>query len=169
MHDDLGKPGKRAEEAVPDPRGQALARGVFKPFDLVQVIVVQELQDGLEPADQVGKVHDPTSGVVYGALDVQHHPERMAVQPRTFVVFRDIGQPVSSLERELLEYFHLRDPQVFMGLKAEAPAGVLEAVLDCEGGVGFSLGAVHRLEEEVVEAQVLDLGGAQGFLREHEL
>ena len=93
----------------------------------------------------------------------------MAVQPGTFVLFRDIRQPVSGLEAELFEYFHLRDPEVFMGLKAETPAGVFEAVLNRLGGVGLPIGPVHRLQEEVLEMELLDLGGPQGRLGKNKL
>src|SRR5271154_1065585 len=93
----------------------------------------------------------------------------MAVQAGTFVLFRDVREPVSGLEGELLEYFHLRDPQVLVGLKAETPAGVLEAVLNCEVGVGVSIGPVHWLQEEVLETELLDFGGAQRRLGKDEL
>src|SRR5208282_5042119 len=104
-----------------------------------------------------------------GAVDVQHHPERMSVQPGTFVLFWDVREPMSGLEGELLEYFQLRDPKVLVGLKAETPAGVLEAVLNGEGGVGLSIGPVHWLQEEVLETELLDIGRAQGRLGEYEL
>jgi hypothetical protein len=83
--------------------------------------------------------------------------------------FRDVRQPVSGLEAELFEYFHLRDPEVLVGLKAETPAGVLEAVLNCESGVGISLGTVHRLQEEVIEMELVDFSRAQGRLGKNEL
>jgi hypothetical protein len=56
-----------------------------------------------------------------------------------------------------------------VGLKAETPAGVLEAVLNCERGVGISLGTVHRLQEEVLEIEFLDFSRAQGGLGKNEL
>src|ERR1700677_3412079 len=56
-----------------------------------------------------------------------------------------------------------------MGLKAETPAGMLEAVLDCKRRVGVPIGPVHRLQEEVLEMELLDLGGAQGRLGKNKL
>ena len=48
-----------------------------------------------------------------------------------------------------------------MGLKAETPAWVFEAVLNRQGSVGIPSGAVHRLQEEVLEIELLDLAGAK--------
>lgn len=55
----------------------------------------------------------------------------------------------------------LPQPQHLMQLQAEAPFGVGHAVV-CGGlGVFGLLGAVHGLEEEVLEVQVLDVGGRE--------
>jgi hypothetical protein len=93
----------------------------------------------------------------------------MSVQPGAFVFFGDLRQAVSSLEAELFEYFHSRDPEVLMGLKAETPAWVFEAVLNRQGSVGIPSGAVHRLQEEVLEIELLDLAGAKERLGKNEL
>lgn len=46
-----------------------------------------------------------------------------------------------------------------MGLQAQAPLRVLHAVLDGLFGVGQAGGAVHGLQEEVVEVQVFEARG----------
>ncbi len=123
--------------------------------------MVEPFQQWLESACNICKIHHPTGLSAYGPVDVQYHAEGMTVQPCTFMVFRDVGQPVRGLEGELFEYLHLGDPKIFMGLKAEAPEWVCEAVLNRTCSVGVAVGPVHRLQEEVLEAELVDLGRAK--------
>src|SRR5579863_577439 len=48
-----------------------------------------------------------------------------------------------------------RQADDLVGLQAEAPAGVLQAVLDREAGVRLSIRSVHRLQKEVAKGQAL--------------
>ncbi len=56
-----------------------------------------------------------------------------------------------------------------MGLHAEAPARTAEAVFHRGGGVGLPVRAVHRLEVEALEVQVLELLGEGVRLRVDQL
>ena len=58
-HDDPREPGQRGLEAIPDPRGEVLARRVLEPLDLVEVVVVELVEQRLERGLDVAEVHDP--------------------------------------------------------------------------------------------------------------
>ena len=81
------------------------------------------------------------------------------MQARALVIVGHVRQPVRRLERELAEDLHLRsrDPEVLVGLQAQPPLRMFEAVLDGGCGVRRTVRAVHRLEAERVEVEVLEL------------
>ena len=56
-----------------------------------------------------------------------------------------------------------------MGLQAEPPLRVGEAVLERELGVAREVGPVHRLQEEVVEVAASNVSGWAPGLREDQL
>ena len=60
----------------------------------------------LKGPDDIRKVHDPTRLLLDRSRDVNFDPERMAMQPPAFVVFRDIRQKVRRFNGKNLEYFH---------------------------------------------------------------
>ena len=106
MHDDFGKLRKTGLETIPDPDCQTLARGVLKPFDLVQVAMVDLIEDRAKCGFDVGKVHDPPGMFTEFAGDVDFDAEGVTVQSRTLVPVRHIRQPVRRFDRENLEDVH---------------------------------------------------------------
>ena len=58
---------------------------------------------------------------------------------------------------------------MFVCLKADPPARMLEAVADREARVFLEVWAIHRLEEEVVELQTFEVHGIQRRLGKDEL
>jgi hypothetical protein len=95
-------------EPVPDPAGEHLAGRILETGDLVEVVVVETLEDGLHGAGEVSEVPDPSTVGVDGSLDMNRHPEGMPMQAGAFVTRRNVGQPVGGLEREFLEKFQRR-------------------------------------------------------------
>src|SRR5207302_177282 len=63
----------------------------------------------------------------------------------------------------------LRDPQVLMRLQAQLPLRMGQAVLDGETGVLLALGPVHRLEQQVGEAEFLEQLRGRSLLRKYKL
>lgn len=108
MHHDLAELRQRRLELLPDPDRKAFAGGVFQPFDIVEIVVVQAVVDRLEGGLDVAEIHDP-SGLGAGfAADMQLHPEGVPVQARAFVPMRHVGKPVRGFEREDFEDIHAR-------------------------------------------------------------
>src|SRR6187455_1809383 len=65
-------------------------------------------------------------------------------------------QPIASWpDREIAKW--LGDSQILVSLEGESPAGMCETVLHSEPGVSFPVRAVHRLQEEVVESEGVEL------------
>lgn len=62
--------------------------------------------DGLERLLEVPEVHDPTRLRVDGCLYVDDDLVRVAVEARTLVSLRNVGQTVRGFERELAKDFH---------------------------------------------------------------
>ena len=69
-------------------------------------MMVELFINRLEGTGQVGKVHDPAGRLLHRSGNVNLDPERMAVQPTAFVVFRHVRQVVRRFEGKNLEYFH---------------------------------------------------------------
>lgn len=83
-----------------------------------------------------------------------------------------VGQAMSGLEGEFFEDFHvasLGNAEHFVGLKAQSPLRMLKAVLHRLRRVQGPIGAIHRLQEEMLEREVLEQVGTSPLLRKHEL
>lgn len=82
------------------------AGGVIQPLDLIQVMMIELFIERLKDPGDIRKVHDPTRMLLDRSRDVNPDPERMAMQPPAFVVFRNIRQMVRRFNGKNLEYFH---------------------------------------------------------------
>lgn len=143
---------------IPDPASQVLARGVFEAGDFVQKMVIELVFQRLEGALHVGEVAKPAHVLVNRPPQAKLDTEGMAVQAATLMPRGHVWQQVRRFEREFLIDFQGRSswyPEVLMGLKAKTPDRVGEAVGNGRLGVRVALGAVHRLQEEVSEIQIL--------------
>ena len=99
--------GRKARlKALPDPPGQHLGRRILEPFDVIQIVVVQSLEDRFECRLDVTEIQDPSRPLVGLAPHVDPYPVGVAVQPPAFVTFGDVGQQVSRVEREFLPDLH---------------------------------------------------------------
>ena len=64
---------------------------IFEPFDLVQVVVVELVQQGIERLFDLVEINDPTRVGVYSALDGDAHSIGMTVQALALVALGDLG------------------------------------------------------------------------------
>lgn len=75
MHGDLTQQWQRGLEPVPDPDGQMLAGWILETRDLVEVVVVELVIQGLERGLEVGEVHHPASLHIEVSGDMDLNPE----------------------------------------------------------------------------------------------
>ena len=85
--------------------------GFSRPFDLVQVVVIETAVERLEALLQVGEVHEPAALGFDRTGDVQLDPERVAVEPTALVPLGHVWEAVRCLEGELLEDLRDRDAE----------------------------------------------------------
>lgn len=69
--------------------------------------MVQAVVDRLERRLHIAEIHDPAGLRTRLALDLQFHPEGVAVQARAFVPRRHVGEAMRRLEHEDFEDFHV--------------------------------------------------------------
>jgi len=69
-------------------------------------MMVELLINRLEGPGNVGEIHDPACLLLHRPGHAYLDPEGMAVQPATFVIFRNIRQKVRRFNGKYLEYFH---------------------------------------------------------------
>ena len=141
--------------------------------------MVQRRAHRLARVADVGEVHDPPALRADRALDVHAGDERVAVQARALVALGHVREPVRGLEAELAEDLGghgrgvieegSRDAEHLVGLQAESPPRMVEAVLHGQLGGDGAVGSVHRLQEEVREVEVLVALRRCVVLGEHEL
>src|SRR5579871_2932218 len=62
-----------------------------------------------------------------------------------------------------------RNTEIFVRLNAEAPARMPEAIGDRRRVIGGALGSIHRLQQEMVESEILEALGPGTLLRIDEL
>ena len=77
-------------------------------------MMIELLVNRLEGAGDVGEVHDPARLLLYRPGHAYLDPEGMAVQPATFVIFRNIRQVMRRFNGKYLEYFHGNKPVLKM-------------------------------------------------------
>src|SRR5438876_135922 len=75
------------------------------------------------------------------------------------------GRGLGDLENGFTHRQGSRQPQVFVGLHAQTPFRVGQAIGDGRLGRGGAVGAVHRLQEEAFEIEILKPGGVDALLR----
>ncbi len=105
-NNDTCKLGKTRLHPIPDPHRDVFRRGVFEPFDVIQIIMVKLLQQGLVRGLDGEEVSDKASDGIEGAFKPQLHPVGMAVQPAAPVLFGDIWQKVRRIETKSLRNPH---------------------------------------------------------------
>ena len=106
MNHDLFQTGAFRRQFLPEPDRQILEGRVLEAFDLVQIVVIEDLEEGPDGAGDVAKIANPATLGADRAREMHRDLERMPVQAVTFVVGRHIRQPVGGFERELLEDLH---------------------------------------------------------------
>ena len=77
-------------------------------------MVIELFINRLEGPGDVGEVHDPARLLLHLPGHAYLDPEGMAVQPATFVIFRNIRQKMCRFNGEYLEYFHGNKPVLKM-------------------------------------------------------
>lgn len=107
LHDDCAESWQRGLESIPDPLGEHFTCWVLKPGDIVQVVVIELLVEGIERGLEICEIADPADGWIDVSADVNLDAEGMAVQAGATMSGWNIRQLVRCLETKLFEYFHL--------------------------------------------------------------
>jgi len=102
VDDDCGEQGQLWLEALPDPAGQVLRRGVRQALDLVEVVVVELLADRPAGFLDVAVVDQVAALRVHFARDDDLDVVAVPVQPATPVPLRERRQRMGRLKRECL-------------------------------------------------------------------
>ncbi|AHY45108.1 hypothetical protein UIB01_10405 [Stutzerimonas decontaminans] len=106
MNTDTRKLWKQRLELIPDPFCQVFASRVFQTRDVVQIVVIEQFVQRLEYGFYFAEITNPACMQIDRTTDIQRDPERMAVQPSTFVPLRHVGQAVGRFECKFFKYFH---------------------------------------------------------------
>lgn len=106
MDHDFGQQGQRRLESFPDPASEHFTGGIVQSRDVVEIVVVELIVEGLEGCLHVGKVHYPPSPRVEVAGHMDFHSEAMAVQLGALVARRNIWQTVCGFDGEDFEDVH---------------------------------------------------------------
>ena len=95
-------------QSFPDPSREIFAGRVLEPFDVIEAMMIELVEQGLKGAPQFGEIHHPAGLLTNGTTDVDFDPERMPVHAGTFVPLRDIGQAVGGFDLKYAKYIHGR-------------------------------------------------------------
>ena len=96
------------QQPVPDPPCEVFAGRVFKSIDVIQAVVVELVEQGLECPSQIGKIHHPARFLAYRAADVYFDSKGVPVQAGALVPFGNVGQPVSGFDLKNAKNIHKR-------------------------------------------------------------
>ena len=127
--------------------------------------VVQRAKSGFD----FREVDEDTRCRVDFAAGVDFDTERAAMQARALVASGSRGRRWAELRNRTRGTLPSGDPEVLMDLQAEPPLRVRQAVLDRQRRVLVPLRAVHGLEQEPVEAEVLERLGRGARLGVNQL
>ena len=103
---DPAQAGKIADQPVPDPARQVFAGRVFQTRDIVEIVVVELIEQGLKRRFQFGEIHDPTAVATGIAGHMHFDPERMPVQASALMIFRHVWQSMRRFDLKAFEDFH---------------------------------------------------------------
>jgi hypothetical protein len=92
-------------EALPEPASDVFAGGVFEAGDLVEVVVIELVFEGLEDLLDVTEVHEPAGVRIDGAAEGEVDFEGVAVEAGAFVGGGNLGEAMSGFEGEGLGKF----------------------------------------------------------------
>lgn len=106
MHHDLTQQRQARMQLLPDPAREILAGGIFQSRDLVEIVMIEAVEGGLERGAHIGEVHYPAAVRIHRAADVYFDPEGMTMQARALVACRNVGQAMRGFNREYAEYVH---------------------------------------------------------------
>ena len=106
MHDKLAQCRQCRFELAPDPACQVFAGRIFQARNVVETMMIEPLEQGLERSLHVSEVHYPSRFRARLALDMDFDAERVSVQARAFVSGWNIRQPVRGFDLEGLENIH---------------------------------------------------------------
>ena len=95
------KPADPAFQTFPYPQCEVFACSVLEPINLIQVMMIELLTEGLERLGDFGIVDEPTCLRIDLATHGYFASERMPVQPKALMTFRHVWQAMSCLESKL--------------------------------------------------------------------
>jgi len=90
----------------PDPARKVFAGGVLKAWYVIEIVVIEALENRPKRRLNISKVHHPARFFANLTLNANPNDERMAVEPRAFVLWGHIRQPVSCFEGEFFKQSH---------------------------------------------------------------
>ncbi len=105
---DPAQAGEIADQPLPDPARQVFASWIFQTRDVVEIMVIELIEQGLERFFEIGEIHDPAAVATGIAGHVHFDPERMPVQAAALVIFGHVWQTMRRFNLKALEDFHAR-------------------------------------------------------------
>ena len=97
--------GEEGFEALPEPAGDDFAGGVFEAGDVVEVVVVELVYEGLEGFLDIAEVHKPAGLRIDGATEGEVDLVGVAVQASALVAGGDFGEAIGGFEGKRLGKF----------------------------------------------------------------
>ena len=132
--------------------------------------MVQLVKNRTERALDIGEIHHPSGMMTDGAPNGHTHPKRVTMETGALMSLGNVRESMCGLEGEFLEDVHrsesrgescgrasrrgaLPAAQHLVGLQAQAPLGMREAVAQCECRVLRRSVALHWLQRKVGEIE----------------
>ncbi len=94
MNADPGKLWQFRLQAIPYPYSKVFAGWVFKPVDVIQIVMIKLLVDRLENGFQFREIFDPARVWVDYSRNIDGDSKRVSMQPSAFMTLRHIRQSV---------------------------------------------------------------------------
>src|SRR5512139_2387143 len=151
FHDrDGAQAGQRRLELPPQPHGKVFAGGIVQSGDVVQTTMIERGVDGPPGRLDVSEIQHPAERGIDVAADGQLDLERMTVQARAGVRFRQGRQPARALQVEDAEDVHAAFSRM-------SPALAMQALPDTVNPATLSVSPV-LLRSDHVGATSVDCG-----------
>jgi len=104
---------RHAEEAAelrcqlpPDPDRQPFGRRILQTFEVIEQIVVESVDEGIDGVAKLGEIDDLAEVRIDGAADGDLAAKRMTVGPPALVSLGYIRQEMRCLESKVFDQFH---------------------------------------------------------------
>lgn len=103
---DAVKSRQAAFEAFPNPARQVFTGRVLKPVNLVEVIMIQLQAQWFKGSGEIAVINKPAGLRIDFTAHSDFANERMTMQPRAFMAFRNVGQAVGRFKTKFFNQFN---------------------------------------------------------------